>query len=261
MSILHFKRFVGIVLLTFVVAGCYSESQNSSPVLRGDMITFENAGNFFSINEVQEVFENGTLGNTVTSAVVPLVFDTTGNLLTAKEFNNRVNTSSLKDTTTHFTDFSTFKTVMLEMSQQGLQTQSRIFTIAEKYIFTLSVPTTGNLATESTDETVAYAYDPYQSIYETPEEIETAYLAKVKRDRQIGKASTLSTASHYNSTNYVWVGDIAYSNQSSSQSGVSGHSGVVTTLNTGGLTGGNNKNSGTRTTEAVGSRSNNVDVR
>ncbi len=196
------------------------------------------------------------LGQTKAEAVVPLVFDIGGSLVTAEQLKEAISAGTAERFDVQFTDLKTYKKVMKTLVDKGSQKQARLDKIQEKYAHALASGKSNkaNLSTSSTEDVpladeLIYIYDAYEKDYMTDEEIQTMLDSQPVIPKE-SLPSDLSTQD-FNATGGVWVADIAVRNAPFNVTFNTGHAGLVTQLNCSGLRCGANPNHpNTKTFEA-----------
>ncbi len=188
------------------------------------------------------------LGQTKAEAVVPLVFDTDGSLVTAEQLKEALEAGTAERFDVQFTDLKTFKKVMKTLVDKGSQKQARLDKIQEKYAHALATgkASNANLSTSSTEDELIYIYDAYEKDYMTDEEIQ-AMLASQPVVAKETVTDDLSTQD-FAATGGVWMVDIAVSKATFNVTGNTGHAGIVTKLNCSGLRCSGNPNDPTTNT-------------
>lgn len=145
-------------------------SAQHQPVFSGDALLFSKAENFWTEAEADRLFQAGIAGRTPASALVPLAFDRTGYLVTPETYNAAIETGEAA-WIRYVTDLQTFRKVMKKLVASGSQNVARLETATVDYV--------GGIGYD--EARVVYLYDPYQSFYETHEEIQKAIEKMRKR--------------------------------------------------------------------------------
>ena len=144
-----------ILIVLFILQGC-STSENTTPVVSSDIQAFSGVKNFWSQEEADKAIEDRIVGHFASQALVPLIFNDMGHLLTPAEYNAGIR--QVQPTwETHFTDLTTFRNVMTELIAIGSQVSARLETATKANVVQLPANETGT--------TLAYVYDPYQLVY------------------------------------------------------------------------------------------------
>lgn len=173
------------------------------------------------------------IGKTRNEALVPLVFDQKGSLVTAEAYNAAIANDSADSFEVYFSDFKTYKKVMKELVARGKQQKSRLDKAQEKYTHALPLGKTSHdeISAQTVDELI-YAYDPYETVHYSDEEMHDI-LENLPVEPKLDE-DTFGTQD-FGSTPAVWVADIAVQAPQWSTIWNTGHSGVVTQLNCGSL--------------------------
>lgn len=240
------KRLFFCITSLFIVflVSCSTQNVQTSDG-QSDKTFFEASGFMLSQNS----FNTGAdtlrtqagrqIGKTRATAIVPLIFDNTGNLVTAVEYNKAKDLDEEAQFETYFTDFKNYKKVVNKLVKNGRQKQEFLNTIREDFVHSLP---TGTGASDS-----IYGFDPYETYHLTTEEVKELYA----KQPIAAKQSSLKTQA-FSSTPSVWVADIVVREPNWSTWANTGHSGVVTKLNCSGLRcSGNPNHPNTRAMEAI----------
>lgn len=136
-------------------------AQNSQPVFSDDALAFSKAKNFWTEAEADGLVQAGTVGRTPATALVPLIFDRTGYLVTPETYNAAIEAGSAA-WDRYVTDLQTFRKVMKKLVTSGSQGVARLETATVEYV--------GGIGYDAAS--AVFLYDPYQTFYETWEEIQ-----------------------------------------------------------------------------------------
>ena len=235
---------VFIVLLVSVTSCKVSGDANNlkSPSLT-ELEEFERTNKVYKDN-LQDLLANGVLGSSATTALVPIIFDLDGKLLSSEQYNSWEKQGILEDNISLFayTDFTTFREVMQKRAVQGLRTQAYVEDIDERYVWGMpnvgvQDPELGTQAYEADPEKAIFVFDPYETKHETYEEVLAGIKQKIETTdpRILSERRNLSTqAGEVDPCEDIqlWVGDIVV--RTTSLFGVTeyiGHSGMVTYTN------------------------------
>jgi hypothetical protein len=219
-------RIASLSLISFLLA-CGATPNAQTPSNKTDLQTFEATGTLQGGLQLQAVTQTlgqfdpskMTFGHTPDAALVPLVFDDVGHLVTAAEYNAQKFSTALE---TKFTDLATYKTTIATLVKSGSQSVDRINNAQVKYVMDLA-----GLVPGRTDLPV-YAFDPYRSKYFTLEETKALVnsIKVVPRDPiapgKLGAKVTTSSS--------IWIGDIATTDADASGWINHGHDGTVTQI-------------------------------
>lgn len=155
-----------VLALSAVLASCQQQAvtppapvANEVPAAaRTDKEAFAAVAPFLTEAQAQAQTAAKKIGTGPENAVVPLVFDAKGHLVTAKEFNAAVANPELgKDFTTFYTTLSVYREVLTARIAAGSQDASRLeVAIAEH---------TGFVPGDKAATYFVCAFDPYQTHY------------------------------------------------------------------------------------------------
>lgn len=232
---------VGLAMMLF-----FSSCSNQPAPIETDRGVFENAGSLtdFDFDKASQFSLPNATGMSRANALVPLVFDAEGHLLTAAEYDEGNGSGN----TIQYTDLKTYKKVMKDLARKGKQPQGRVDEIKEAFVHELPISNESpdGLTTTSAVEDSIYAFDPYEIKHLTEAEIEAIYT----RDVDTAVNQEISTQSFGSAS--VWVADIAVRKPGFNITGNTGHAGVVTQLSctTTLDCGGNPNSAGTKVMEA-----------
>ncbi len=118
-----------------------------------DLSASEQESHFWTAEESDTAFREGLVGATSAEALTPLVFDTTGHLLTVSESNAGLQNGDA-DWQTYFTDLSTFREVMVDLVAAGNQLEKRLTDATEENAVQLPANETATV--------FIYVYDPHE---------------------------------------------------------------------------------------------------
>jgi hypothetical protein len=130
------------VLLPLLLIACSKQVQDSPRLasearLQGEMLSFEALGTLYTTDSLEQAMKAGSIGYSAEKAIVPLIFNSEGNLLRPHElgvlanakragkFNNLDDIEGLKNTLSklglsyYLADFTTYKLAMQELALDG----------------------------------------------------------------------------------------------------------------------------------------------
>ncbi len=134
-----FVKFAAILVLLLVLSACsqIGEQSTDEAQLKGEMLVFSEAGNFHDVIEFEQAVRGGKIGESPSTAFVPLFFGENGNLLKVDQLGafleireagalQEVSDSSAFEAllselnmSLYFTDFTTYETVMKQLATSG----------------------------------------------------------------------------------------------------------------------------------------------
>lgn len=255
------KKVLGIIVLIFALAACQSKTQPHNVGNATDYVNFEQQSVFYTQSAFNEAVRASKIGQTRSTAVVPLYFDENGMLITAAVFNEMLDANKLEQIINKvaYTDFHTFTQVL--QTGDTISTQSFNATnLTEDYVWEMNnlavqgVDLQEQTATISNDKAI-FVFDPYEEKHQTYSEVMEELAQQRITPKSVFNSPTISPLSNRSNkcTNSLWIGDVVVRKTNGIGVGrFAGHSGVVSRLNTGRQRGGSTCSSGTYTIEATG---------
>jgi len=212
-----------------VLVGCNQEIKMNNVL--SDLQNFESEENFWNEDEANELIKSQIKGHIPEEAIVPLIFDEFGKIVTSQKYNE----NGIEFEEEYYTDLNTFSTI----------------TNANNLIEFVD-------AISSDQGSVIFLYDPYSiNPIKTKDKHDIIRDAlKSKKGFQPKPQSNYHKSNSNDTGNTLWVGDIAVGNRPNGWRGFYGHAGVVHKLDNNTLYNGNPEDTGTKTMEAIGWRSN-----
>lgn len=134
-----FVKSAAVLVLILVLGACSQIGKQSTDEaqLKGEMLAFSEAGNLHDVIEFEQAVRDGKIGESPSTAFVPLFFGENGNLLKVDQLGafleareagalQEVDDSSAfeallsdLDMSLYFTDFATYETVMRQLAANG----------------------------------------------------------------------------------------------------------------------------------------------
>lgn len=211
-----FRSFVASLCLGSLLISCSTtDEQQLSLQNLSDQDVFERVGTLYTQDEAGELIEQGLLGTDAENAFVPLMFSENGGFLSVEEANSVIK-QRYPDMSKYrelYTNYATYEDAMKQLVSRGSEPPSRLPDTRNAGILSLGPSTNSSSEVESSsNDSVVYAYDPFQTTYEVGNDFMT---------------QNLTAAATLPSTTNVRVGDIAFTRSSKSGITGAGHTGLV----------------------------------
>ena len=162
------RGFIGYAIFWLLFINCASAQSISEEKL------FRATGKLYTEVAADSLVKQGKLASTAATAMVPLVFDRNGHLLTARQFNDLIdkNAWDAELYQNFFTDFTTYREVLRRAQTLGLQPRARV-NLVRDYRYVTPPP--------DPKYSGPYLFDPFQTYYQTWEETEKDIARKTRQ--------------------------------------------------------------------------------